>query len=211
MKTINIYSGKYIYDALNNPNKICSCFNEAMCQGTTTAHIFDDEFIKQRAQSLNVDITYYQQTTIKHLQKFLEEKYDAYHFYFGSDMFCQLNLLTLLAYLGQSKEYFWHMVDETTMQIKKVIKLKPIAYDQLYLKTFITPAKIDKRCPYYLKQAIINYRNYQKPHSPICRFMRKHHASHDLISRTCAHFAKQYGLGDQQISQLFNQYIHEAA
>ena len=180
-------------------------------KGTTTAHIFDDEFIKQRAQSLNVDITFYQQTAIKPLQKFLEEKYDAYYFYFGSDMFCQLNLLTLLAYLGQSKEYFWHMVDETTMQIKKVIKLKPIAYDQLYLKTFITPGKIDKRCPYHLKQAITNYRNYQKPHSPICRFMRKHHASHDLISRTCAHFAKQYGLGDQQISQLFNQYIHEAA
>lgn len=77
--------------------------NEAMCVNATTTSIFDRAFIQPRASGHDESVEDYSNKVIKPSNKLFEKSYNYIVLWFGEDMFCQMNLLTILAYLEQSE------------------------------------------------------------------------------------------------------------
>ncbi|CAH0305611.1 hypothetical protein SRABI133_04728 [Peribacillus simplex] len=77
-------------------------FNEAMCVNTTTKNIFNEEFIKTRAIGHHELVENYIDKVINPLKNLFNKDYECIVLWFGEDMFCQMNLLTILAYLEQA-------------------------------------------------------------------------------------------------------------
>ena len=61
---------------------------------------FDEDFIKTRAEGHNSSVESY--TKGNDPLKTFTKEYKCIVLWFGEDMFCQMNLLTLLSYLEQS-------------------------------------------------------------------------------------------------------------
>lgn len=74
-------------------------FNEAMCWGNVDGKIFSDTFIEQRVKSLKTTISEYKSIVIQPLEALLLNDFNTIVLWFGADMFCQINMLTILAYL----------------------------------------------------------------------------------------------------------------
>lgn len=77
-------------------------FNEAMCWGEADTKIFSDSFIEKRVKSLKTTEVEYRRIVLESLKPLFKEKFDSIVLWFGDDMFCQINLITILAYLEQS-------------------------------------------------------------------------------------------------------------
>ena len=94
---LNITCGDAFCEYLSSEYGKAVPFREAMMDGDAVGDIFSDEFIQKRAQCLNVD----KQQYISNIQVLCDalEKDISLCLWFGKDTFCQMNLLTLLAYL----------------------------------------------------------------------------------------------------------------
>ena len=78
-------------------------FNEAMgVIKTSPIVIFNTNFIRTRAEGHQATELSYINTVINPLEEFFKQKYDAIVLWFGEDVFCQMNLRTILAYLERS-------------------------------------------------------------------------------------------------------------
>lgn len=145
---LNITNGDYFNEYFRNKfNARAVPFREAMMQGCATAKIFSKEFILARANSLGVQENEYLKNcadlllAIKNLKD--EGQIDLW---FGADTFCQLNLLTLLAYLEQvsfNGKVFLHTIDDETFEIvgdKTQVSLG--VYNQIYADVIL-----NKRTP----------------------------------------------------------------
>ena len=71
-----------------------------MCANPTTSPIFSEEFNKLRATGHQVALQEYEQVTLNPLKPLLTNDYQCIVLWFGDDMFCQMNLLTVLAFPG---------------------------------------------------------------------------------------------------------------
>ena len=103
---LNILNGQVMYEEFKE-NKIMgdsdyAPFNEAMCVNSTTEQVFDIEFIKTRAFGHHDSIENYIKKVIDPLDILFNKEYRSIVLWFGEDMFCQMNLLTILSYLEQS-------------------------------------------------------------------------------------------------------------
>lgn len=76
-------------------------FNEAMCWKEADDVIFSKEFIRKRAASLNSTEEEYTHIVLHPLKPLFEEKFDLIVMWFGDDMFCQINMLTVMGFLEQ--------------------------------------------------------------------------------------------------------------
>ena len=74
-------------------------FREAMMDGDGESPIFSDAFIRKRCEVLGISEDEYRSNI--GLLSLLEKKPERICLWFGTDTFCQMNLLTLLAYLEQ--------------------------------------------------------------------------------------------------------------
>ena len=101
--------------------KACIPFCESMISGKVTEkEPFSQDFISERCKALGVPIDKYRKRFAGQLLKMRAG--DEVHVYFGEDLFCQLNLITLLAYLeriGVSKVTY-HVVFEDEMKEYKL-------------------------------------------------------------------------------------------
>src|SRR5699024_228715 len=77
-------------------------FNEAMCVHETTEEVFDMEFIETRAIGHHQSILNYTKKVMDPLSDLFEKNYHSIVCWFGEDLFCQMNFLTLMACLEQS-------------------------------------------------------------------------------------------------------------
>ncbi len=103
---LNILNGQMMYEEFKTEELMGESdyapFNEAMCVNSVTAQVFDEEFIKIRAEGHNSSVENYAKKVIDPLENLFAKKYKCIVLWFGEDMFCQMNLLTLLSYLEQS-------------------------------------------------------------------------------------------------------------
>ncbi|HHU59913.1 TPA: hypothetical protein GXZ34_03215 [bacterium] len=102
---LEILNGQVMYDHFNNlknNNSIYVPFNEAMCEGPPHIDIFSDAFITDRCKSLGVTYLEYKKITLEPLEPLLDNKFKEVILWFDEDMFCQINMLTILAYLDQN-------------------------------------------------------------------------------------------------------------
>lgn len=117
-------------------------FNEAIMVGNSTSHVFSNEFCINRASQLNASIEEYYKK-LNAFFKFIREleQYEEIILWFGSDTFCQLNLLTILCFLETRKykgNVFTVIIDDESFNIirgKTPITL--VSYQELYEKILL--------------------------------------------------------------------------
>lgn len=103
---LHLLNGQVMYEEFKD-NKLMgnadyAPFNEAMCVHATTKQVFSQAFIAARASGHHDSVENYIAKVIDPLHPLFHKPYKCIVLWFGEDMFCQMNLLTMLAYLEQS-------------------------------------------------------------------------------------------------------------
>ncbi|ERI91923.1 transcriptional regulator, AraC family [Clostridiales bacterium oral taxon 876 str. F0540] len=182
-------------------------FNEAMCWGEADEKIFSDSFIEKRVQSLNTTIEHYRSIVLYPLEPLLKDKFDTIVLWFGDDMFCQINMLTILAYLEQCNfegDVLFCMANEVTDEMlpdayEVDIKGSLQKYKSIVCKKEMTKEKLMP----VMYQAVSLYLNYRSKNSEINRYIMQNinRENSKLITDLLKTFP-QYGLGDLQYEML---------
>jgi hypothetical protein len=208
-ETVHILNGTEMYKHFKETQFLESermmPFNEAMCYGETRYDLFSDEFIDLRAGVHQVSTAQYTEITLKPLQPLFNEHFDRIDLWFDEDMFCQMNLLTILAWLDQTKykgSIELHLVDDQFMPGRSH-SLDAEGYAQLFKQVMIDKTMPEEVEPISLYKGIRLYLNYHKEDSDLLVYIRKHGdlPAEELVSLLIGNF-KEYGLGDTQYVEM---------
>ena len=218
---LNIANGKELQAYLTNKCDVgedIMAFNESMVTGESTEKIFSDVFFHVRAKSLNINYEEYSAISIMELDKLLNKSYSKVILWFDEDMFCQINLLTLCAYLDYSKyggivslniirKDFWQY-DKLDNIVIKSYNINLSGYYSIYQDILIN--KVFTRNDYLvfeeLQEGIKLYKNYTSGNSEIrsaIRAMIKDKKSKEDIIKVIIKAYPQYGIGDYNIKLLY--------
>ncbi|NIK67295.1 AraC family transcriptional regulator [Paenibacillus sp. BK720] len=180
-------------------------FNEAMCSNDTTAAIFSDEFKQIRASGHQVPLEEYEKITVTPLISLFENKYKCIVLWFGDDMFCQINLLTVLAYLeqmGYDGKVYFHTVKEMTYEVEET-EIRLEGYQEIYQQVLIHHRLPEAHLMPVMYQGIRLYLEYIKEDNEITAFIKKHKdKTKDELLQRLFHRFPHYGLGDLQYIKL---------
>lgn len=207
MKTINILNGQCMYDYFKE-NEVkyegsIIPFNEAMCVGTATEEIFSEDFIKNRCRAHNVSIEEYEKITFNNLGQLLSGDFKKIVLWFDDDMFCQINMLTILAYLdysGFTRDIVFNLVNNN-YEIVESTNIHNRDYYKIYKDVMIKKRNRDDIEIPTLKEGIKLYLEFMKKDNEIVEYIKSHKdcTVQELISK----FYK-YGLGDTQYIEVMN-------
>ncbi|WP_020618952.1 helix-turn-helix transcriptional regulator [Paenibacillus daejeonensis] len=183
-------------------------FNEAMCWGETDPQVFSPSFNQRRVHALQTTEAEYRSIVIESLRPLFEERFDIIVLWFGDDMFCQLNLITMLAYLdqiGYEGDVFFCMALERIDDIlADAYEIDPRGYAEIYKSVLCEHRKPDSAMMPVTYQAIRMYLSYRGPDSPIIRYIQRHRGKEHLVADLLKQFP-DYGLGDRQYEWMINQ------
>jgi hypothetical protein len=208
-RTLHILNGQEMYQYFKETRFLegesMVPFNEAMCFGNTCDNLFSEEFIELRSNVHHVTTAKYKEITLNPLQPLFTEKFDHITLWFDTDMFCQINLLTILAWLDRA-EY------KDSIELKIVGEIfKPVSYYALKAEGYYAiyqQVLLDKTRPEYihpkpLKKGIELYLTYLHKDSELIRYIQKQHEipENELVSALIAEF-QHYGLGDTQYMEI---------
>jgi len=187
-------------------------FNEAMCYGNTCADIFSDNFIEIRAEVHHVSPAQYAEITLTPLQPLFHEEFSHIVLWFDQDMFCQMNLLTILAWLDQRNDQRiidLHLVDDDFEAIEH-FTIRSTGYYTIYKQVLINKIFPQNIQPIPLRVGIKRYLNYLKKDSDLMLYIQKHQglAIEELVLQLIRNF-KNYGLGDAQYFEIIKHYFHK--
>lgn len=207
-KVLNVTNGDYYNKYfLSKLGGIAVPFCEAMMDGEYVADIYSDEFIKLRSRSLNVTEGEYRAKMYAY-DALSKENYDAINLWFGADTFCQMNLLTLLAYLEQI-EYKGRVIlnyidDETFETVKSDIEISLGAYRKIYADIFISRI-IPDDVGALSKRAIELYFDYHSDNGALARLVKANSdkSKEDLVVLLLEK-SKEYGLSDLQAEKIID-------
>ena len=138
---LNITNGDYFNDYFKSKHDTTSvAFCEAMMDGETVCDIYSEDFIKLRCSALKVDENEYRSKMYAY-NALKQDTYNEIHLWFGKDTFCQMNLLTLLAYLEQieyCRRIILNYIDDETFKILEAdIEVQLGKYKKIYTDILI--------------------------------------------------------------------------
>jgi len=203
---LHVLNGSHMLERFKNNNLIKENqtyvpFNEAMCWGEADIKIFSDSFIEKRVKSLKTTEAEYRKIVLGSLKPLFKEKFDSIVLWFGDDMFCQMNLITILAYLEQSGykgDVLFCMVLERTDDISPdTFNIDVKGYSDIYKAVIYNHEMPDLKMIPVTYQAIKMYLNYQTEESPIIKYIRNNLGKEHLVNDLLCRFP-EYGLGDLQ-------------
>lgn len=209
--TVHILNGQEMYNHFKGTPSFGQVelipFNEAMCYGDTCSDIFSPEFIAIRSKVHQVTSARYSEITLYPLKPLFKGRYSRIEMWFDTDMFCQINLLTILAWLDQIKyqgDVVLQLVDDDFEPVQKY-SLETDGYKALYQQVMInkvSPANVELNP---LKKGVELYLNYMKQDSDLMLFIRGRQdmTENDLLALLLQTF-KEYGLGDTQYAELIH-------
>ena len=209
-KALHILNGQAMYhyymenDFLKGERMVS--FNEAMCYGGTCEDLFSQEFIQIRAKVHRVTADQYKEHTLKPLRPFFDKEFTDIALWFDADMFCQINLLTILAWLDRAdyKDAIdVHIVGDRFEPVS-LYRVKAKGYEAVYKQVLI-----QKTIPEYielapLKKGIELYVNYLHEDSGLMVYIQEHQdiPETELVLALIKKFAASYGLGDTQYLEI---------
>ncbi|SDX06149.1 helix-turn-helix transcriptional regulator [Paenibacillus sp. CF384] len=202
---LNILNGQMMYEEFYHHQLMEKSdyvpFNEAMCSNDTSATLFSDEFIQIRASGHQVSLQEYEKITLTPLKPLFENNYKCIVLWFGDDMFCQINLLTVVAYLeqvGYEGKVYFHMVKEATYEVEET-EIQLGGYGEIYQQVLMQHRLPDAKLMPVMYQGILLYLEYLKEDNEITAFIKKHISKpqHELLQQLF-HLFPHYGLGDLQ-------------
>ena len=177
-------------------------FREAMMDGETVLDIYSEEFISVRSTALCVSVEEYKS---KMLPNDIFE-YSKLNLWFGKDTFCQMNLLTLLAYLEQieyrGKISLNFIDDETFEVIEKNIGVELGIYKRVYEDILVSKCMPNDIGVLNLS-AVELYFDYHSNDGTLAKIVRENSnlSEIDLIC-LLLDSSKEYGLSDIQAKKL---------
>ena len=183
-------------------------FCEAMMDGDTVLELYSDEFIKLRSKELGVNIEEYKSKIFVHTD--LLKDYSEICLWFGKDTFCQINLLTLLAYLEQigysGKVVLNYINDETFEVIEANIPVELGSYKKLYEDILI--AKKHSTDLGVLDFEVVElYFDYHSDRGTLAQLVRENSDKDDMtLVSLLIEGSKEYGLSDMQAEKLIEKY-----
>ena len=210
-KILNITNGEYFNRYLISKfGGVSVPFCESIMDGEVVMNIYSDQFITLRAKALNVTEDEYRSKM--HAYNILQNtKYEKICLWFGKDTFCQVNLLTLLAYLEQIEydgELKLNYIDDETFEVlESDIDVRLGLYNEIYGNVLISKF-IPKNICVLSKRAIELYFDYHSENGALANLVRSNSdkTKTDLIALLLEH-SKDYGLSDIQAEKLINSSI----
>lgn len=208
-RTLHILNGQAMYDYFKKTHfleqELMVPFNEAMCYGNTCEDLFSPEFIGMRAKVHHVTPEQYAEITLKPLQPLLSGEFTHIALWFDLDMFCQINILTILAWLDR-KNYHeaidLHIVGDKFEPIHH-FTLNAKGYYSLFKQVLIQKTLPESIHPAPLKKGVELYLNYLHKDSELMVYIQKHQdvSEEELLLKLLKNF-KDYGLGDTQYIEI---------
>ncbi len=181
-------------------------FREAMMDGDVALEVYSDEFIEARSKEHRVSREEYES---KMLTNDVYE-YSKLNLWFGKDTFCQVNLLTLLAYLEQTQyggEIALNYIDDETFDVIEAdVKIELSEYVKLYNEILINKRK-PKDVGVLVYRAFELYFDYHSYDGALAKIVRENSTMQDgdliclLLEKS-----KEYGLSDIQAAKLIKKY-----
>lgn len=180
-------------------------FRETMMEGNTAVNIFSDEFINVRAAEHKVSIEEYKENMLI-CNALQSNDYKELRLWFGKDTFCQMNLLTLLAYLEQIEyggEVLLNYIDDETFDtVESNIAVELGVYNSIYREIFV-----EKQKPHNLgvlsQKAIELYFDYLSENGTLSKIARENSDKDEMdVLVLLLESSKEYGLSDVQVKKL---------
>jgi len=206
LRTLHILNGLCMLDSfqrddLMSEKAVYIPFNEAMCWGETKEKIFSSEFIEKRAHSLRSAAEEYKKIVIEPLKPLFEEQFDIIVLWFGDDMFCQMNFITILAYLEQihfeGDVLFCMAQEQTDKMLSDAVEIDIEGYNYVYKTILCDRKKYNGELLPVTYQAMNLYLSYRDENSDIVRYIKKNLNKENIVEELLTLFS-QYGLGDLQ-------------
>ena len=209
-KILNITNGDAFNDYfLSKFDGVAVPFCEDMMDGDTVLNIYSKDFIDLRSSELNVSVeTYKSKMQVYDVLK--NNDYSVLNLWFGRDTFCQMNLLTLLAYLEQINYHgmvILNYIDDETFEVTTAnIQVELGIYKNLYEQILINKNKIDS-LGILVPETIDLFFDYHSESGALAEMVRNNlDMEHtDLICRLLYN-SKEYGLSDIQAKRLIEKY-----
>lgn len=206
---LHILNGQLMYDEFHSKNIMGEAdyvpFNEAMCINEVTYPIFDQKFNGIRANGHGVSAESYFDKVVVPLQILHSKSYETIVLWFGEDVFCQMNVLTVLAYLEQihfSGNVYLQSFNEEEFKVNE---------EKLTLGTYTSVFKqvlIDKTMPTapllpVMVEAIKRHLDMQKEQNEVTAYIenRPNVQEKPLVNELLKKFP-HIGYGDTQYLQL---------
>lgn len=207
-KILNITNGDYFNNYfLTQFGGIAIPFCEAMMDGNVVTKIYSKDFIKLRSNILNVSENEY--IDKMYLPNVLSKNtYSTISLWFGKDTFCQMNLLTVLAYLEQieyqGKLILNYIDDETFKVIDSGIEVTLGIYHKIYEDILISKLP-PKELGVLNATAVDLYFDYHSNNGRLSNLIKKN-SDNDKTELICLILreSKDYGLSDLQAEKLIN-------
>jgi hypothetical protein len=216
---LNIANGtalkEYLVDRWTTDEKNIS-FNESMITGESSDTIFDNEFFQVRALSLGISYEQYLQTTVAELGELLNKPHSNIVLWFDEDMFCQINVLTLCAYLEYTHfegEVQLNIIQQNFWQynvrdiVIKSYQLNLTGYYSIYKDVLIQKAFTKFPALEEMKTGICLYKNYIADNSEVraaIKEMVQNKQSKLYIIKKISEKYANYGIGDYNIELLYH-------
>lgn len=210
--TLNILNGQMMYEHFKKhhlfvDNALYVPFNEAMCSGEASADIFSEEFNKLRCQAHGISKEKYIKITLEPLQYLFEGRGSEIVLWFDEDMFCQINLLTLLAYLDQidyRKKVKLNLVDQE-YNLTGSFLLDAVGYKETYKQVMLYKNFPENINLPVLRKGVKLYLEYLKENNEIIEYIRQNeNVDTDILIKKLIKKFPEYGLGDTQYLELIN-------
>lgn len=211
MSRLNVVNGMAMLSYINQNNIDLGGevvpFNEGMCDGETIEDIFSGEFELERCVAHGVGVEEYEDIVINPLAPLFNFEYDELHLFFDEDMFCQINLITLLAYLDSNAydgKIALHLIDYDFNEIK-CVEIKPQGFFAVYKSVLIDKKIPETILPDIMMDAVVNYLEYSKEDNELTQFVQDNIdlQENELLDEMFARF-KHLGLGDTQLQKIID-------
>ena len=208
---LNILNGQAMYEEFKDKKLMGDSdyvpFNEAMCVNVTTKHVFDIEFIKTRASGHHESVENYIKKVIDPLENLFNKEYKCIVLWFGEDMFCQMNLLTILSYFEQSGydgKVILNSFREDEFKVSQT-ELKLGNYYSVYKEVLVNHRKPSNELLPVMYQAIDIYLEMLKENNAVVKYISKNKdlPTSELIKRLFDLFPT-IGYGDTQYMELID-------
>ncbi|MFD1884160.1 helix-turn-helix transcriptional regulator [Paenibacillus wenxiniae] len=211
---LNVLNGQMMYKQFQSNQWMGASsyvpFNEAMCVHEATSDIFSESFNKIRAAGHSSTLADYEQIVIAPLQPLFTNLHDykCIVLWFGDDMFCQLNLLTMLAYLEQqhySGTVYFNTVQEQTYDVQQT-EMKLGTFASLYEQVVLHHQMPEQPLLPVMYQSIRLYLQLQSADNELTRYIAAHpdQSQQELVQAMLQLFT-HYGLGDTQYIEWIQQ------
>lgn len=206
---LNVLNGQVMYEQFRTQELMGQSdyvpFNEAMCVHAATGDIFSPSFNQVRAEGHHSSITGYEKVVIEPLEPLFNHSYRCIVLWFGEDMFCQINLLTIMSYLEQSGYdgiVYFNAVQEQTYDVQQT-EITLGGYTSLYREVILEKKMPDSPLMPVMYQGVSLYLDLHQADNELTRYIASHpKESKEEVMQSMLKLFQRYGLGDRQYLEL---------